>query len=158
MYDPDTGLTRFGYRDYDAETGKWTAKDPIGFDGGDTNLYGYVLGDPVNFVDPDGLAGEAVRPVPMPPVFKLWDAASMQGDPHSDDPGYYYKSRQNDPPKETCEEEKDNYKEHCIKLYERCVQENWGGDWTCGDCLNFCTGINEIWPFEHCSRDLFNIR
>jgi len=54
LYDPDTGLTRFGYRDYDAYTGKWTAKDPIGFDGGDTNLYGYVLGDPVNFVDPNG--------------------------------------------------------------------------------------------------------
>ncbi|MEN8123346.1 MAG: RHS repeat-associated core domain-containing protein [Bacteroidota bacterium] len=55
LYDPDTGLTRFGYRDYDAETGKWTAKDPIGFAGGDSNLYGYVLGDPVNFVDPKGL-------------------------------------------------------------------------------------------------------
>ncbi len=55
LYDADTKLTRFGYRDYDAYTGKWTAKDPIGFDGGDSNLYGYVLGDPVNFVDPDGL-------------------------------------------------------------------------------------------------------
>ena len=55
LYDEDTELTRFGYRDYDAETGKWTAKDPIGFDGGDTNLYGYVLGDPVNLVDPEGL-------------------------------------------------------------------------------------------------------
>jgi len=48
-------LTRFGYRDYDASTGKWTAKDPIGFDGGDSNLYGYVLGDPVGFVDITGL-------------------------------------------------------------------------------------------------------
>lgn len=48
-------LSRFGYRDYDAYTGKWTAKDPIGFDGGDTNLYGYVLGDPVNGFDPNGL-------------------------------------------------------------------------------------------------------
>jgi RHS repeat-associated protein len=56
LYDPDTKLTRFGYRDYDAYTGKWTAKDPIGFDGGDSNLYGYVLGDPVDFVDPEGLA------------------------------------------------------------------------------------------------------
>ena len=30
LYDTDTKLTRFGYRDYDAYTGKWTAKDPIG--------------------------------------------------------------------------------------------------------------------------------
>jgi len=55
LYDEDTKLTRFGYRDYDAYTGKWTAKDPIGFAGGDANLYGYVLGDPVNGVDPEGL-------------------------------------------------------------------------------------------------------
>ena len=54
LYDSDTKLTRFGYRDYDAYVGKWTAKDPIGFSGGDSNLYGYVLGDPVNLVDPDG--------------------------------------------------------------------------------------------------------
>ncbi|XBC86409.1 RHS repeat-associated core domain-containing protein [Vandammella animalimorsus] len=56
LYDPDTGLTRFGARDYDAETGRWTAKDPILFNGGDSNLYGYVLQDPVNFVDPEGKA------------------------------------------------------------------------------------------------------
>jgi len=55
LYDADTKLTRFGYRDYDAYTGKWTAKDPIGFDGGDSNLYGYVLGDPVGGFDPMGL-------------------------------------------------------------------------------------------------------
>jgi len=55
LYDPDTKLTHFGYREYDAYTGKWTAKDPIGFAGGDSNLYGYVLNDPVNLVDPEGL-------------------------------------------------------------------------------------------------------
>jgi RHS repeat-associated protein len=55
LYDPDTGLTRFGARDYDAETGRWTAKDPILFGGGDSNLYGYVAGDPVNWIDPWGL-------------------------------------------------------------------------------------------------------
>ena len=55
LYDSDTKLTRFGYRDYDAFTGKWTAKDPIGFQGGDSNLYGYVLGDPVGGFDPMGL-------------------------------------------------------------------------------------------------------
>ncbi len=55
LYDPDTKLTHFGYREYDAYTGKWTSKDPILFEGGDSNLYGYVLGDPVNLVDPEGL-------------------------------------------------------------------------------------------------------
>ncbi|GBC62886.1 hypothetical protein DENIS_3870 [Desulfonema ishimotonii] len=55
LYDADTGLIRFGYRDYDPDTGRWTAKDPILFAGGDTDLYGYCLGDPVNWVDPNGL-------------------------------------------------------------------------------------------------------
>jgi RHS repeat-associated protein len=54
LYDRDTKLVRFGARDYDAATGRWTAKDPIGFDGMDTNLYAYTHGDPVNFLDPTG--------------------------------------------------------------------------------------------------------
>ena len=29
LYDHETGLVRFGARDYDAETGRWTAKDPF---------------------------------------------------------------------------------------------------------------------------------
>ena len=53
----DTGLVRFGYRDYDPSIGRWTARDPIGFAGGDTNLYGYVWSDPVNWVDPTGEVG-----------------------------------------------------------------------------------------------------
>jgi len=55
IYDRDTKLVRFGARDYDAETGRWTVKDPIGFWGGDSNLYGYVVNDPVNRIDPMGL-------------------------------------------------------------------------------------------------------
>ena len=52
---------RFGARDYDPRaTGRWTTKDPIRFEGGDTNLYGYVLSDPVNFADPSGLIHPAV--------------------------------------------------------------------------------------------------
>ncbi len=55
LYDPDTGLVRFGARDYEAETGRWTSKDPILLDGGQANLYLYVGGDPVNRLDPEGL-------------------------------------------------------------------------------------------------------
>ncbi|MFW6350633.1 MAG: RHS repeat-associated core domain-containing protein, partial [Thiohalospira sp.] len=43
-------------RDYEPRTGRWTAKDPILFQGGDTNLYGSVVNDPVNLIDPNGLA------------------------------------------------------------------------------------------------------
>src|SRR5205823_1621403 len=55
LYDRDTRLVRFGARDYDAGTGRWTAKDPILFDGTQANLYGYVLNDPLNWRDPYGL-------------------------------------------------------------------------------------------------------
>lgn len=34
LHDRHTGLVRFGFRDYDPDTGRWTAKDPIGFAGG----------------------------------------------------------------------------------------------------------------------------
>jgi len=60
LLDADTGLTRFGARDYAAEEGRWTAKDPIGFGGGSLGLFEYVGNDPINFVDPTGLLlGEA---------------------------------------------------------------------------------------------------
>ena len=61
LYDPHTKLVRFGFRDYDAFTGRWTVKDPIGFLGGDTNLYGYSLNDPQNWLDPSGLASTIIE-------------------------------------------------------------------------------------------------
>lgn len=53
--DRDTGMVHFGYRDYDPDTGRWIAKDPLFFAGVDANLYGYVQNNPVNFIDPFGL-------------------------------------------------------------------------------------------------------
>ena len=59
LYDDDTGLVRFGARDYDAYAGRWTAKDPILFGGRDTNIYAYVGNDPINYIDPTGLLNPA---------------------------------------------------------------------------------------------------
>ncbi len=76
LHDLDTGLVHFGCRDYMPEVGRWTSKDPILFAGGDKNLYGYVGGDPVNFIDPDGLdkhhliPGEVFRGVNLQPSVK----------------------------------------------------------------------------------------
>jgi RHS repeat-associated protein len=52
--DRDIALVRFGARDYDAETGRWTAKDPIGFAGEDENLYRYARTTPVDLSDTSG--------------------------------------------------------------------------------------------------------
>lgn len=72
LYDDETGLVRFGARDYDAITGRWTAKDPAVLDGvpgtrvsrdgrllnglvrSSANLYAYAGADPVNYVDDTG--------------------------------------------------------------------------------------------------------
>ena len=54
LYDSDTKLMRFGARDYDAFTGRWTTKDPIGLVAG-PNLYLYVEGNPATLTDPMGL-------------------------------------------------------------------------------------------------------
>ncbi|HUU04147.1 MAG TPA: RHS repeat-associated core domain-containing protein [Myxococcota bacterium] len=55
IMDQHTGLVRMGARDYDFRTGRWTTRDPILFAGQAANLYGYVLMDPVNGLDPEGL-------------------------------------------------------------------------------------------------------
>jgi RHS repeat-associated protein len=54
LYDQHTTLVRFGARDYDPEIGRWTSKDPIRFAGGDTNLYGYAVNNPLSYFDRDG--------------------------------------------------------------------------------------------------------
>lgn len=61
LYDRDTGLVRAGARDFDSRSGRWTTRDPLTFNAGDTNLYAYVQNDPIDLVDPDGLAATCVR-------------------------------------------------------------------------------------------------
>jgi RHS repeat-associated protein len=56
-YDDETGLHYNLHRYYDPKTGRYLRPDPIGLAGMDPNLYGYVLNNPVNAIDPLGLHG-----------------------------------------------------------------------------------------------------
>lgn len=54
-YDPETGMYFYRARYYDPKAGRFMTKDPIGFTGGDVNLYGYVQNNPMNMNDPSGM-------------------------------------------------------------------------------------------------------
>ncbi|MFT7579318.1 MAG: RHS repeat-associated protein [Myxococcota bacterium] len=47
-------------RTYDAAVGRFISEDPLGFDAGDSNLYGYAGGNPLSFVDPRGTSVASV--------------------------------------------------------------------------------------------------
>lgn len=53
-YDSFTGLYYYRARMYDPQLGRFVSEDPIGFEGGDINLYGYVLNRPNMLRDPYG--------------------------------------------------------------------------------------------------------
>lgn len=59
-YDPDTKLTHFGRRQYDASVGRWLNTDPRGYEEG-PNLYAYVHSNPLSHIDLFGLAAERCR-------------------------------------------------------------------------------------------------
>ncbi|MEJ5312505.1 MAG: RHS repeat-associated core domain-containing protein [Anaerolineae bacterium] len=55
-FDPDTVLQNNLNRWYDFRVGRWLSEDPIGFAGGDGNLYRYVGNSPNTGLDPIGYA------------------------------------------------------------------------------------------------------
>jgi RHS repeat-associated protein len=56
VMDDGNGLLYMRARYYDTETGRFLSRDPLGFGGGDLNLYAYVGGNPMTGIDPSGKA------------------------------------------------------------------------------------------------------
>ena len=54
-YDAGTGLFYYRARYYDPNTGRFVQQDPLGFGGGDVDLYVYVKNNSISLTDPTGL-------------------------------------------------------------------------------------------------------
>jgi RHS repeat-associated protein len=74
---PQASLWYYKARAYDPVSGKFLQTDPVGYDS-DVNLYEYVGGDPVNRVDPEGLAGPQIDPQLLVDVQTRGSAPSTQ--------------------------------------------------------------------------------
>jgi RHS repeat-associated protein len=156
LYDAETGLVRFGARDYEPSVGRWVSKDPIRFGGG-KNLYQYASGNPVKYVDRTGRATTMPAPVPVPwgPIFgggfagavvagipgaiigAILGAAvtSVPGDTPIDDDGCGPKDRPW-PPDAPPPAKRDCYK-HAANVYEGCVEDLQRDPDTCTEVANY---------------------
>jgi RHS repeat-associated protein len=77
-----TGLVYYRARYYSPVIQRFISEDPIGFAGGDANLYAYVFNSPTNFTDPSGLfvypgwpppGGNSSKSGDSPPPPDPWD-------------------------------------------------------------------------------------
>ncbi len=54
----DNGWYYMRARYYDPAMGRFISEDPLGFDGGDVNLYAYASNNPITMLDPSGLCSK----------------------------------------------------------------------------------------------------
>ena len=81
--DSETGL-QFNRAPYlDQKDGRWTTRDPLGFDAGDANLYRYIRNDPTNATDPLGLLNLVAKRLRIHGDIKDLDKESSFGTPYT---------------------------------------------------------------------------
>lgn len=157
LFDADTGLTRFVWRDYDADTGRFTALDPMGARGGDSDWYGYCVDDPVNRVDVWGLFTFEERPLDGPNGSQvnvssvLLDNVNLEGkhvqgfydDGSGDNIGHFPDGLHNDRkhPRSDYEPRSPTYPDDIAREAERTLRRDGVGDYSLfgNNCQDFET-------------------
>jgi RHS repeat-associated protein len=137
-FDFESGLYYYRARYYDSKVGRFVTKDPIGFGGGDVNLYGYVKNNPVNKIDPLGLYETLFGPRfegDKSPGMNWYDAWPWNGNLF---PGYTDQDWVCSPPAQALNKNKCT-KKCCFnhdRCYERygCNYSSWIGGFSFGLC------------------------
>jgi RHS repeat-associated protein len=74
-YDAESGLSNWGFRSYEAATGRSAQSDPMGLFGGQPSTYAYVGSNPLRYIDPLGLQMVPVEPPIDPAAMGAEEAA-----------------------------------------------------------------------------------
>ncbi|WP_321818384.1 MULTISPECIES: RHS repeat-associated core domain-containing protein [unclassified Paraburkholderia] len=82
--DQESGLYLAAFRAYDPVVGRWLSRDPI-LESGGMNLYAYAKGNPLSYVDPDGLASYSGQTPPSNIPGGPWNPAGS-----GQKPGTFY--------------------------------------------------------------------
>jgi RHS repeat-associated protein len=161
LYDADTGLVRFGARDYDPVVGRWISKDPIRFGGGQANLFVYVNNDPVNQADPRGTGPELALCLVQPEI--CLGAAAIVGagalvagagyaiSRYFDDPVPANDNARPIPVPDTCRPDPGPGEHECTEGFEECnrsttMSYRTYGNSVCAECYSICQGNGNVWP------------
>jgi RHS repeat-associated protein len=149
LYDTDTGLVRFGYRDYDANVGVRTAKDPIGFGGDDLILYIYCTSNPIINFDADGKISTTIARYVLIPLI-LWAAHEAIKSPQKPSKAKPFE-KPIAPTTSACpRNDPDPEKERCKKIKDICIEKcssttiptsDYGASFF--KCLNRCMADND---------------
>jgi len=154
------GIYYMRARYYDPSVGRFISEDPLGFGGGDVNLFAYVQSNPIDRIDPLEMKWKWILlpvPIPDPPFIVPFPLPFPMPDPTPTNPPAPIKREptpNSDPgnakPDELPEPwpSGDDWRGQCIRLYTLCENQGWSG--RCGECLNKCTAQYE-WPFENCA-------
>ncbi len=173
MAEAEDSLYYMRARYYDPVVGRFISEDPLGFGGGDVNLYAYVQNNPVNKIDPRGLQTGAETGViggVVGGTAGVGAAAAGAGAgvgigiilyPSSiaEEPVIPAPLRRDTIPDSNPDAAKpdegvaepwpaaDDNRGFCIQMYVMCQNQGWTGN--CQACMDRCTGSgNGNWPFR----------